>query len=192
MEDAPRLVLFDADGTLRRCTVPGRFCPNAPGEWEVLPNVRETVARLIRRDGIREFGVASNQGGVALGYLTQDAATGMLRDLVAEVFWMLGRERCPVSVCIHAPGADCSCRKPEPGMLWWLAGYFRRGADECLYVGDLESDSFAAARMGCRFMYASEFFGWDRANPAAEVCGPCAAGFHGSCPIGSCGCECRR
>jgi len=33
-----KLVIFDADGTLRRCTVPGQPCPNTPNDltlWKV-------------------------------------------------------------------------------------------------------------------------------------------------------------
>ena len=33
-----RLVVFDADGTLRRTTVPGQPCPRASDQWELLPD----------------------------------------------------------------------------------------------------------------------------------------------------------
>jgi histidinol phosphatase-like enzyme len=59
--DAPiRLYVFDADGTLRRTTVPGLPCPNRPGEWELIPGVRERLARIGWGQGGARFGVATN------------------------------------------------------------------------------------------------------------------------------------
>jgi histidinol phosphatase-like enzyme len=70
-----KLYIFDADGTLRGCTVPGQPCPNRPGEWELLPGVRERLARIgwDERAG-PHFAVATNQGGVGLGYFTEREA----------------------------------------------------------------------------------------------------------------------
>lgn len=42
-EKIVKLIMFDADGTLRRCTVPGQPCPNNPDEWELMPNIKETL-----------------------------------------------------------------------------------------------------------------------------------------------------
>ena len=66
----------------------------------------------------------------------------------------------PIAICPHAPKAGCTCRKPEPGMLWWLMGHHGRLPDEVLFVGDMESDRQAADRAGCRFASAGEFFRW--------------------------------
>jgi len=41
-----RLIIFDADGTLRCCTVPGQVCPNADNQWELLPNVKEKLSEI--------------------------------------------------------------------------------------------------------------------------------------------------
>ena len=78
-----KLYVFDADGTLRRSTVPGLPCPNKPGEWELIPGVRERLARISWGEGGARFGVATNQGGVGLGYLTLGAARGLLEAMVA-------------------------------------------------------------------------------------------------------------
>src|SRR5205085_2553999 len=62
---SPRLVIFDADDTLRRTIVPGQPCPHAEGEWELLPGVR---ARLHRIPPDVYIGVASNQDHVGYGH----------------------------------------------------------------------------------------------------------------------------
>jgi D-glycero-D-manno-heptose 1,7-bisphosphate phosphatase len=167
-----QLVIFDADGTLRRTTVPGQPCPNGPDEWEVMPNVRKTLLRVLvtaprfgEWEMVRGIGVASNQGGVGLGYLTAEMAAGLLGDLVAAVYPVMDREafgrvRARVIMCPHAPDAGCGCRKPQPGMLWWLMGHYGAAPPTTLYVGDMESDQEAASYAGCHFMWAKDFFGW--------------------------------
>ena len=156
--EAPvRLYIFDADGTLRRTTVEGLPCPNRPGEWELMPGVRERLAEI---DWSRaRFGVASNQGGVGLGYLSLAAARGLLEEMAAEAFGVTKAPPGSVELCPHAPHLGCPCRKPNPGMLMRLMRRFGAGPDETLFVGDMDKDEGAARAAGTRFMWAHEFFG---------------------------------
>lgn len=41
-----KLLIFDTDGTLRRCTVRDQGCPNRNGQWEIIPWAREALARV--------------------------------------------------------------------------------------------------------------------------------------------------
>ncbi len=154
-----KLYVFDADGTLRRTTVPGLPCPNRPGEWELIPGVRERLSRIEWGEGGARFGVATNQGGVGLGYLTLAAARGLLVEMVVEAF---GVEPPPgaIEICPHEPHWVFACRKPEPEMLLRLMRRFRAEPEETLYVGDMDKDEGAALAAGTRFMWAHEFFGW--------------------------------
>ena len=157
-DDGPvRLYIFDADGTLRRTTVPGLPCPNRPGEWELIPGVRERLARVEWGAGGARFGVASNQGGVGLGYMTLAAARRLLADMVVAAF---GVEPPPgsIEICPHAPYLKCPCRKPEPLMLLRLMRRFQAAPAETLFVGDMDKDEEAARRAGTGFMWAHEFF----------------------------------
>jgi D-glycero-D-manno-heptose 1,7-bisphosphate phosphatase len=156
-----KLYVFDADGTLRGCTVPGQPCPNRPGEWELLPGVRERLRRIAwdERRG-PHFAVATNQGGVGLGYFTAEAARRLVVDTAEAA---LGRAPAPgaIEICTHAPHANCPCRKPKAEMLRRLMRRFRARPEETLYVGDMETDAEAARRAGCRFQWARDFFGWN-------------------------------
>ena len=96
-----RLYIFDADGTLRRTTVEGLPCPNRPGEWELIPGVRERLGRIDW--GAARFGVASNQGGVGLGYLPLAAALGLLEEMFVEAFGVLAPPPGSIELCPHAP-----------------------------------------------------------------------------------------
>ena len=165
-----RLYIFDADGTLRRTTVPGLPCPNRPGEWELIPGVRERLARIEWGGSGASFGVATNQGGVGLGYMTLAAARRLLADMVVAAF---GVPPPPgsVEICPHAPHLGCACRKPEPEMLHRLMRRFHAAPEETLFVGDMDKDEGAARAAGTHFMWAHEFFGRpDTPRHPAEVC----------------------
>lgn len=157
-ETPARLIIFDADGTLRRCTVPGQPCPNKDGEWEVIPGVRERIAGLPE---CTRFAIVSNQGGVGMGMMTSDAAHLMLEALSDAVFFEARKALSWLFVCCHAPKAGCACRKPSPLMLYWAMAHAHIRPVETLYVGDMDSDREAAQRAGVAFAWACEFFGWD-------------------------------
>ena len=166
-----KLYVFDADGTLRRTTVPGQPCPNKPGEWELIPGVRERLAQI---DWTRAgFGVASNQGGVGTGYMSQEAAYQLLFDMAAAALGSAPPAG-SIEMCPHAPYLNCPCRKPKPLMLRRLMRRFRTTKGETLFVGDMERDKEAARRAGVRFLWAHEFFGWERPDAgearAVAVC----------------------
>jgi len=152
-----KLILFDADGTLRRTTVEGQPCPNKPGEWELMPNVKEKLAEFDWR--VMASGIVSNQAGIAYGYLTGHMAYQLLKDMVVEAtghFPSTGSIR----ICPHAVEDGCECRKPKPLLLEQVMTRWGVGCGETLYVGDMESDKEAAQNAGCDFMWAKDFFGW--------------------------------
>ena len=152
----PRLIIFDADGTLRRCTVEGQPCPNAPSQWELIPGVKEGIALLNQNT---QFAIVSNQAGVALGYLSKNMAQRLLDDMVEEAFGGIEAVlKVNVFFCPHAPDAECDCRKPKPRLLEKCMNMALVGADETLYVGDMESDRQAAENVKCSFMWAHDFF----------------------------------
>lgn len=158
-ESPIKLYVFDADGTLRRTTVPGLPCPNRAGDWELIPGVRERLALIEWGEGGARFGVATNQGGVGLGYMTLRAARELVEEMVVAAFGVSAPPG-SIEICPHAPHWGCSCRKPEPGMLLRLMRRFRAEPGETLYVGDMDKDEGAARAAGTRFMWAHEFFGW--------------------------------
>ena len=158
------LIIFDVDGTLRRCLIPEQPCPNKPGEWELLPNVKETLALYEHtRTG---FGFASNQGGVGLGFLDYATASQMIIDTIREAAPFL-RTPFLLEICPHEPKAGCVCRKPSPAMINWIVMangpvYLAGSSDpleaKVLYVGDMDSDRVCAENARVDFMWARDFF----------------------------------
>ena len=159
MSTAPALLIFDADGTLRWTTVEGGQYPNGPDQWRLMPNVRETLARVDWRPGGTRLGIASNQNGVAAGHLSERMARRLLEDTVRAAIGLVP-DGAAIEMCVCPVSAGCACRKPEPGLLLRILERTGVDAARALFVGDLEIDREAARRAGVPFAWAADFFGW--------------------------------
>lgn len=152
-----RLVIFDADNTLRRTLVPGQPCPRAPREWELIPGVADRLRSIAwGSDGVR-LGVASNQDQVAYGHLSEEMARTLLIEMIVSASGHLP-PRGAVQLCPHALDVPCDCRKPQPGMLLRIMESYDVPARNTLFVGDAATDEEAARRAGVSFRFADEFF----------------------------------
>ena len=109
--------------------------------------------------------VATNQGGVAFGIMSEAAITAEIRGRVAELG--LDPDRTYIGIaCDHPkarlpqyrpqPGSDM--RKPGGGMLRAAMAFYRCAPAETVMVGDMEADSGAAIAAGVAFVHAEVFF----------------------------------
>lgn len=146
-----RLVIFDADDTLRRTLVPGQPCPHRDGEWEPIGGLREALEGLPWGRGLR-MALASNQDHVFYGHLSAATARRLLLDAAEAA---TGHRPPPWAAlfCPHRMEGGCGCRKPEPGLLLRAMRLWGAGPAETLFVGDAPSDREAAARAGVRFLH---------------------------------------
>jgi histidinol-phosphate phosphatase family protein len=154
-----RLVVFDADDTLRETVVPGRPCPHGPGEWVLRPGVREVLQAVSWGERMApQLGLASNQDHVAYGFLSLETARSLLKDLAIAATGSAPADAA-LQLCPHPLDGDCECRKPEPGMLLSIMKYYGVAPRDTLFVGDAEVDREAATRAGTSFMWAADLFG---------------------------------
>jgi D-glycero-D-manno-heptose 1,7-bisphosphate phosphatase len=161
----PLLFIFDKDGTLVTKRGGGDPpIPNSVKEQIMLPGVILKCAKL--REAGHTLAIASNQGGVAWGFLDIDDAEAMMRHaarMIGATWWKF---------CPHHPeapsialGRECRNRKPNPGMLISIMLHLGFGAKDTIYIGDMESDRQAAEAAGVRFVWADEFFYGDCKEP---------------------------
>jgi D-glycero-D-manno-heptose 1,7-bisphosphate phosphatase len=165
-------VVFDADDTLRTTLVPGQPCPRAPHEWALLPDVRETLARVpwaVRPDDVGpRLALASNQDQVAYGHLSHAMARRLLADL-AEAAAGHRPPNALLQLCAHALEDPCDCRKPAPGMLLAAMRHAGVAPRETLFVGNAPTDREAARRAGIAFCWAWDFLAPALPTARAEV-----------------------
>lgn len=146
------LYIFDKDGTLVQ-ELDGRP-PNTPEEQVLISGVKEKITAL-RAQG-HKVAIASNQGGVAKGYIAFMDCHVLFGDLQKK----LGSYDIFYVFCQHHPDVDgeCRCRKPQPGMLLDIMKRFDMPAAETIMVGNADTDRQAANAAGVEFVWAEEFF----------------------------------
>ncbi len=95
--------------------------------------------------------VATNQGGLAKGWYTEDELAKMHNHL-REVYDEHGVTITDFFYCPHHPNftGDCECRKPKPGLL--LQGITKYNVDPALsyFIGDRERDVEAGTAAGVK------------------------------------------
>jgi D-glycero-D-manno-heptose 1,7-bisphosphate phosphatase len=151
-----KLVILDRDGVINQDS---DDYIRGPDEFVPLPGSLEAILRL-KQAGYR-VAVATNQSGIARGYFTEDALAAMharLRELLREQASGDSASERPLEnderfidrivYCPHAPGDNCACRKPRPGMLLTLLREFAVPASEAIFIGDTISDIEAARAAG--------------------------------------------
>jgi D-glycero-D-manno-heptose 1,7-bisphosphate phosphatase len=160
------LYIFDKDGTLIASL--GKRPANTPAEQRPLPGVVEKLAEL-RASGHR-LAMASNQGGVAWGFLTLEKTEALMADCAAKVGGLDTYRFSPYDAKAagrrpNSPYArEDESRKPRPGMLLEIMSELGISPAETVMVGDQESDQQAAEAAGVQFTWAETFF-----NPAKST-----------------------
>lgn len=150
------LIIFDKDSTLV-ASIEGRPA-NTIEEHTLMPGVLAKCQQLKAEGHI--LAVASNQGGVAFGYLSYKQAQALMQ----YVAGLIGADYalfCPYhpNGTVKKYARESLHRKPNPGMLLTIARRAKiDNPDEIVFVGDLDTDQEAAKRAGIRFVWAADFF----------------------------------
>jgi len=111
--------------------------------------------RLLNRAGFLVI-VVTNQGGIGLGFYTEDFVRALHAELGAQVAAAGGRVD-EWFYCPHHPLArvdalrvDCDCRKPRPGMIRQAASAFDIDLPASYVIGDKASDLGLARAVGAQ------------------------------------------
>ena len=141
-----KAAFLDRDGVINQKPVGDGYVTR----WEelrFLPGVAEAIA-LLNRAGFCVI-VVTNQRCVAKGLLTASELDSMHQRMCRELAAM-GAKIDGVYYCPHEKQPPCSCRKPEPGMLFAAAGEHQVDLSSTWMIGDSEKDVEAGRSAGCR------------------------------------------
>lgn len=142
-----RAVFLDRDGVITaNIERSGRpVAPTTLAEFQILPDADENIRRL-KAAGFVVI-VATNQPDVSTGLTRRETVDAMH----AEMFRRLAID--DIKVCFHTDAANCTCRKPKPGML--LEAASERGIDTAasFMVGDRWRDIGAGQAAGCATIF---------------------------------------
>ncbi|MEP4891806.1 MAG: D-glycero-beta-D-manno-heptose 1,7-bisphosphate 7-phosphatase [Aliiglaciecola sp.] len=107
--------------------------------------------------------VVTNQSGIGRGYYTEEDFLHLSQWMQAE-FAQRGIKIAEFFFCPHHPEKakgkylkDCSCRKPNPGMLEQAKQKYDIDMSKSVMIGDNKTDMMAAAQAGVtkRFLYST-------------------------------------
>ncbi len=147
LSNGVRAVFLDRDGVI---------CQNREDHvksWEeftFLPHVLPALQQLARTH-LRII-VVTNQAVINRRLISVETLEEIHTRMVAEVQAAGGRIDA-IYYCPHRPEEECSCRKPQPGMLLQAARDLSVELANSYLVGDAESDLLAGKAAGCRWRY---------------------------------------
>ncbi len=141
-----KAAFLDRDGVINEKAPEGEYI----ARWEevrFLPDAFSSVAAL-HRAGFRII-VATNQRGVARGKVRRDDLEEIHRRM-REEFLSRGIALTGIYACTHDYADQCSCRKPQPGLLIRAAAEHGIELPSSWMIGDSPSDIEAGKRAGCK------------------------------------------
>ncbi len=143
-------VFFDRDGVLN--VEKNYLYKTEDFVWQ--PGAREAI-QLLNGLGYFVF-VVTNQSGVARGFYTE-ADVKLLHDFMQQQLAECGAKVDAFYYCPHHPAAtvqeyklNCTCRKPESGMLLQAFAEYPVDKQKSFLIGDKQSDLQAAENAGIK------------------------------------------
>lgn len=141
-------VFFDRDDTIIKDMI---YLDN-PADIEILPGASEAI-HILNEKAIPAI-IITNQSGIARGFFDEETLHEIHLELMSRLASM-GAAVDAVYYCPHHPEGtvdkyrmECSCRKPEPGLLLQAAEDFCLDLASCYMVGDKPIDVETIHRVG--------------------------------------------
>jgi D-glycero-D-manno-heptose 1,7-bisphosphate phosphatase len=139
-----RWVILDRDGVINYDSP--AYIKSAM-EWQPIPKSLEAIAQL-NQAGFKVV-VATNQSGIARNLYTLETLQ-QIHHKMHQALAALGGKITEIFYCPHAPGDNCLCRKPRPGLLHQFAKQFNLSLTGLPMIGDSLRDLQAASAAGCQ------------------------------------------
>lgn len=128
-------VILDRDGVINHDSA---AYIKSPEEWHAIDGSLEAIARLTQAN-IKVY-IASNQSGIAYGFFDYDTLYAMHKKLLHQTEALGGK----VDGFFFCPYLTGPCRKPNPGLLFDIAGRTHIDLTTTPFIGDTMRDLQAA------------------------------------------------
>lgn len=138
-----RAVFLDRDGVLNRTEVSSGkpYAPRDIESFQLLPEAIQATEAL-HRAGLLLI-VVTNQPDVGNGLVSQSTVETM-HDILNKSLPIDA-----IKVCFHSQTDNCSCRKPQPGMLIEASREWNIDLTKSFMVGDRWKDVAVGRSQGC-------------------------------------------
>jgi histidinol-phosphate phosphatase family protein len=144
-----KIVFLDRDGVINR--YPGdRNYVTSLDSFRFIPKAKDAI-KWLSDEGFMIF-VISNQAGVGKGIYTQKA----LDDITSKMFFDIKKHGGNISgvyYCIHRKEQNCSCRKPNIGLIKKVLSDFKISKlylKNSYFIGDSQIDVRTAKKAGLK------------------------------------------
>lgn len=118
-----------------------------------MPRRKELLSKF-KKEGYKIVAI-TNQGGIGLGYMTEKQCKECLTDLNKKIGGLFDK----MYYAPAPPKAKHPLTKPNPGMILKAKKELDLDLDQCVMVGDRDTDEGAAKNAGVSFAWAKDFFG---------------------------------
>jgi len=137
-------IILDRDGVINHDS--DDYIKN-PDEWIAIDLSLQAIQRL--HVAGYNICVATNQSGLGRGLFDLETLT-VIHQKMLDAVTEIGGQIQMIAYCPHHPDAQCSCRKPNIGLLATISEQFPLDPDTTWMVGDTAKDILCAQRMGIR------------------------------------------
>lgn len=121
-----------------------------PEKTVLIPGVAEALNKIHEHGYLAV--IVTNQSGIARG-MYGEPEMHSVHAKIKELLATDGADFDAVYFCPHPPTAECSCRKPKPGMLLQAAKDLGIDPARSFMVGDRAGDMEAGQQAGCKATY---------------------------------------
>lgn len=140
-------IFLDRDGVINEVLSHRVKFVNKPTDFYLLEGVGEAI-KLLNDMEYKVF-VVTNQGGIGLGYMKEDALKAV-HDKMKDDLAQFGASITDIIYCPHQPHGNCKCRKPKPEMILKLAKKHQIDVNKSYMVGDRAPDIEAGKAAGTK------------------------------------------
>lgn len=138
-----KYIFLDRDGTLVKDT--GYLA--AVSQVELLTEAAVALRQLAKQGWY--FAIITNQSGIERGILTRSQVE-KVNNHVVNMLALQSVHIDAIYYCPHRPESQCTCRKPQPGLVERAVSELQADPRSSLMVGDRCSDAEAGVRAGIR------------------------------------------